>query len=124
VERDVDLRIDAVEVVEHLHLEVVVAHREVTVFGHDEINSDYVGVRGSYFKAEEGLREDLLRWETAEDLIEPVDADGTGSSVAVTCLRAGGRWWISVAELQLVTLTFCIRELFRVGRDFVAEAGE
>ncbi len=78
VERDVDLGIDGVEVVEHLHLEAVVLHGDAAVFGHDEIEADDVGVSGGYFKAQEGLGEDLLGREAAEDLVEPMDGDEAG----------------------------------------------
>ena len=37
VERDVDLGVDAVEVVEHLHLEVVVLHGDAAVFGQTKL---------------------------------------------------------------------------------------
>ena len=40
VERDVHLRIDAVEVVEHQHLAVVLGHGEVAVFGLNEVDAD------------------------------------------------------------------------------------
>jgi hypothetical protein len=67
VEADVDGGIDGVQVVEHLHLAVVLAHGEVAVFGLDEVDADDVGILGCDFKAEQGLGEDLLRREGAED---------------------------------------------------------
>ena len=37
---DVDFGIDAVEIVEHEHLAVVLGHGEVGVFGLDEVEAD------------------------------------------------------------------------------------
>jgi len=75
VEADVDLGVEGVEVVEHLHLEGVVAHGDESVFRHDEVDADpgvVVGVHGGLdgLEAEEGLGENLLGRETAEDLID------------------------------------------------------
>ena len=44
VERDVDAGVDAVEVVEHEHLAVVLGHGHVGVFGLDEVDADDVGI--------------------------------------------------------------------------------
>jgi len=88
MEGDVDLRIDGVEVVEHLHLKVIVLHGDAAVFGHDKVEADDVGIGGGYFKAEEGLREDLLRWEAAEDLVEPVDFDDAHGRRIFHCTTA------------------------------------
>ena len=41
MQRDVHLGIDGVEIVEHLHLQVIVAHREVAVLGHHEVDADH-----------------------------------------------------------------------------------
>jgi hypothetical protein len=114
VERDADVGVDAVEVVEHLHLEVVVAHGDVAVFGHDEVDADDVGVGGGDFEAEEGLGEDLLGWKAAEDLVEEVDGDA-----------AGGGW---LAGRSQCSRTLCARlsasaNSLHVGGDFIAEAG-
>ena len=90
VERDADGGVDAVEVVEHLHLQVVVLHADAAVFGHDEVDADYVGVRRSHLETEEGLGEDLLGWEAAEYLVEEVDGDATGGGLVV--------WGVAVLE--------------------------
>ena len=78
VEADVDRGIDAVEIVEHEHLAVVLGHGHVGVFGLDEVEADDAGVLRGDFKGEEGLGEDLLRREGAEDLVEEADFDGAG----------------------------------------------
>ena len=44
VERDVDLGVDGVEVVEHEHLGVVLGHGAAPVFGAHEVDADDVGV--------------------------------------------------------------------------------
>ena len=101
------------QVVEHLHLEVVVAHGEIAVFGHNEVDADDVGIGRSDFKAEQGLGEDLLGRVAAEDLIKPVDVDVAGG-------RFGRR---GVAVLDAVAVGFGAGELLHVGGDFVAQAG-
>ncbi|MDX6459812.1 MAG: hypothetical protein QOE55_3509 [Acidobacteriaceae bacterium] len=78
VERDVDLGVDGVEVVEHEHLAVVLGHGHVGVFGLDVVDADYVGVYRGKFEVEDGLGEDLLGREGAEDLGEEADLDGAG----------------------------------------------
>jgi hypothetical protein len=44
MKRDVDSRVNAVQVIEHLHLQVIVAHRDFAVLRHDEVDPDNVGV--------------------------------------------------------------------------------
>ena len=113
VERDVDLGVYGVEVVEHEHLAVILAHGRVSIFWLDEIDADYiVRVRGSDFKTEEGLGEDLLRWEGAKDLIEDADLDGTGG-----CSGGG------VAVLQFTAACEVAIKLGAIDGDFIAEAG-
>jgi len=102
-----------VQVVQHEHLEVVVAHGEIAIFGHDEVEAYDVGIGGGYFEAKEGLREDLLRWVAAEDLVQPVDADVAG----------GGLAGAGVAVLEGVARGLGIGELFHIGGDFIAQAG-
>ena len=46
VHRDMNLGVDAVQIVDHLHLHFVIGHGEVSVFGHDEIDSDDARVGG------------------------------------------------------------------------------
>ena len=74
VEGDVDAGVDAVEVVEHEHLAVVLGHGHVGVFGLDEVDADYVGIGRGQLEVEEGLGEDLLRGEGAEDLAEEANS--------------------------------------------------
>ena len=117
VERDMDVRVDAVEVIEHAHLAGVLAHGEEVVFGLDEVDAHDVrvgGVRlgGGDFEAEEGLGEDLFGRVGAEDLVEKADFDGAG---------AGGIGLVAV--LDLLAGAEGLGEVGAVGRDFFAEAG-
>jgi hypothetical protein len=59
------------------------------------------------------LREDLLRWKAAEDLVEPVDANVAGRRFVLR----------GAAVLDGVAGGFCVGELLDIGGDFVAEAG-
>ena len=116
VEADGDARIDGVEVVEHLHVEGVVAHGDEAVFGHDEVDADeagFVGVEGLLdgFEAEEGLGEDLLGRKAAKDLVDVTDFDLAGAEVL----------WGS-AVLDLAALVFSGADFVAAGGDFVAEA--
>ena len=79
MQRDVHPGVDRVEVIQHEHLQVIVLHRDAAVLGHDEVDAHNLrtlritGVElGLHdLKAEQGLREDLLGWEAAEDLVKP-----------------------------------------------------
>src|SRR5664279_803769 len=44
MQADVDFRINGVEVVQHLHLQAVIAHGSVAIFRHDEVDADEGGV--------------------------------------------------------------------------------
>jgi len=122
VEGDVDFGVDGVEVVEHEHLAVVLGHGHVGVFGLDEVDSDYVGRCGRKFKVEEGLGEDLLGREGAEDLGEEADLDGTAEGgvrlAAVLDLVAGGE---GVGEFLAGGFDFVAEA---AGEELVAEFGE
>src|SRR5271154_2874325 len=80
VKRDVDLRVDAVKIVEHKHLAVVLGHGQVGVFGLHEVEADDARVYRSDFERKQSLCEDMLRGEGAENLVEKANFDGTGSS--------------------------------------------
>ena len=75
VQADVNLGIDGVQVVQHLHLQRVVAHGDKTVLGHDEVDADEAGLvrvhaRLDGLKAQQRLRKDLLGREAAQHLID------------------------------------------------------
>ena len=72
MQRDVDLGVDGVQVVEHQHLSVILGHGIAAIFGANKIDADDIGIGGGEFEAEEGLGEDLLRREAAENLVDPV----------------------------------------------------
>ena len=65
---DVHVGVHGVHEVENLHVDVVIAHGDKTVFGHDEVDADYVGISGSGFEGDEKLGEDLLLGITAQCL--------------------------------------------------------
>jgi hypothetical protein len=112
VKRDVDLRIDAVEIVEHEHLPVVLGHGEIGVFGLDKVETDDTRVLGGNLEGEQRLSEDLLRREGAEDLVEEANLDRTGGAGAELA-----------AVFDLVARVESIVQLFPVYGDFVSETG-
>ena len=65
VQRDVDLGINGMQIVQHLHLQRVIAHGDEAVFGLHKVDADpgvvvrvHAGLDG--LKAQQRLREDLL----------------------------------------------------------------
>jgi hypothetical protein len=78
VKADVDLRVDAVEVIQHEHLAVIFGHGQVAVFGHDEVEAENARIDRGDFEGQEGLGEDLLRREASENLIKEPYLDGAG----------------------------------------------
>ena len=74
--------VDAVQVIEHEHLTVVLGHGHVGVFGLNEVDADDTGILRGDFEAEERLGEDLLRRKGAENLVEEADFDGAGACSA------------------------------------------
>src|SRR5262249_21422156 len=73
MQRDVNLGINAVQLVEHPHVQIEVAHGHVPVFRHDEVEPHETWVRGREFEAEDNLREYGLLREAAENLIKIAD---------------------------------------------------
>jgi len=80
VEADVHGGIDAVEVIKHQHLAVILGHGDVAVFRHDEVEADDAGILRGDLKGEKSLSEDLLRREATEDLIEETYLYGASCS--------------------------------------------
>ncbi len=78
VQRDVHLRIEAVQIIEHVHLQAVIAQGDIAVFRLNVVQADDVGVLRRNFEGEEGLRKDLLGRVTAQHLIEKADRDLAG----------------------------------------------
>ena len=104
------------QIVEHLHLQGVVAHGEVAVLGHDEVDADKAGLVGVHaclngLKAEQRLRKDLLRRIAAQNLVDVADFH-----------LAGGRGLWGAAVLDLAALGFGGAHFFAVGGHFVAQA--
>ena len=67
---DVYLWVDAVQIVEHPHLQVVVLHGPIAVLRHHEVDTDHARIRHRRLEAEQRLREHLLRRKAAQDLKE------------------------------------------------------
>ena len=116
VKRDVNLWVDAVEVVEHAHLARVLAHGEEVVFRLDEVETDDDRVRcrclgSGDLKGEQGLGEDELGLMGTEHLVEEADLD-----------RAGWRGVRLSAVLDGVARSKGVGEVLAIGRDVVAEA--
>ena len=116
VEADVDLGVEGVEVVEHLHLEGVVAHGDESVFRHDEVDADPgvvmrvdAGLDG--LEAEKCLGEDLLWSEATKDLVDIADFN-----------LAGGCGLRGSAVLNGVARSISVEDRAAVGGDFVKEA--
>jgi len=116
VKADVDLRVKGVEIADHLHVQGIVAHGDEVVLWLDEVDADesrLVGVNGLLdgFEAEEGLGEDLLGREGAEDLVDVADFD-----------LAGGCGLRGSAVLDLAALGFGVTDVRSVGGNFVEDA--
>jgi len=115
VQSDVNMGIDGVEIVDHLHVQGVIAHGEEAVFRHDEVEANpgvvvriHRGLHG--FKTKESLGEDLFGRVAAEDLIDVADGD-----------LAGGRGLGRAAVLDLLAAGFGIADVGEIGSDVVAE---
>ena len=104
--------IDAVEIVEHEHLPVVLGHGHVGVFGLDEVDADDAGILRGDLEGEKGLGEDLLRRKCAKDLVEEADLYG-----------AGGPGAGLAAVFNFVAGVEGVVEFLAIDGDFVAEAG-
>jgi len=83
VQRDVDLGVDRVQILDHLHVQGVIAHGDKAVFGLDEVDAYPgrlmrvdAGLDG--LKAEQRLREDPLWRMFAEDLVDVADLNPAG----------------------------------------------
>src|SRR6202012_6114975 len=61
MQRDMNLGIDTVQVVEHSHVTVEIVGGNVPVFGHDKIEPDEMRIRRCKFETEDDLRKDGLR---------------------------------------------------------------
>jgi hypothetical protein len=111
MERDVDRGVDAVEIVEHEHLAVVLGHGHVSIFRLHEVEADDAWILRCDFKGEESLGEDLLWREGAEDLIKEADFN-----------RAGGSSIGLATVFDLVAGFESVVEFFAIEGYFVAEA--
>ena len=80
VQTDVDLGIDRVKKADDVHVQGVIGHGGVAVLWHDEVDADESRIGHGGFKAEQGLGEDLLLREAAEDLAEETDLDAARGS--------------------------------------------
>src|SRR5678815_503906 len=77
VQCDVNFGVHAVQVVENAHVQIEVAHGNVPVFRHDQVQSDKARVCLGQFESQENFCKDLLARKPAQDLIEKSDRDLT-----------------------------------------------
>ena len=109
VQADVHLGIDAVQVVEHLHVQIEIVHGHIPVFRHHQVETNEARVGLGQLEAEQDLREDLLPGKAAQDLIQISDFDGAagiglgraatqnlahGGFVAIQFLAGGGNHFL------------------------------
>ncbi len=86
---------------DHLHVQRVIVHRDVAIFGHHEINSDDARIGGSDFEAEERLREDLLFRKAAQHLIEIADLDAArGRRIGCAAVLAFAAHGLGLIEVR------------------------
>ncbi len=117
---DVDLGIYGMQVIHHLHVQHIVAHGDETVFGLDEIDADEaanVAVRTRRgqallhsFETQQGLREDLLRGEAAQHLVDVANLH-----------LASGHSLRSAAVLELTALHLGRTDIVEVDSNFIAQ---
>src|SRR5580700_1301636 len=70
VQADVYFGIDAVQVVEHLHVQLEIVHGNIPIFWHHQIQAYTARIRLRQFEAEKNLREDHLARQAAQYLIQ------------------------------------------------------
>src|SRR5262249_40414387 len=97
VERDVDLRVNTVKIVEHLHVQIEVVDWHVPVFRHDQVQADDARVGLSQQEAGQDLGEDLLFGKATQDLVNVASLDTTSGISLRTAAFQG-----SVGDLLLV----------------------
>ena len=90
VQADVDLGIDAVQVIEHGHVLVEIVNGNIPVFGHDQVQSHKARIGGGEFEAEYDLREDGCFGQAAQHLVKVADGDvAAGFGVGRTAFQFG-----------------------------------
>src|SRR3981189_1719021 len=111
VKTDVHCGINAVEIVEHQHMPVILGQGQVGVFGLNEVEADDAGVLRRDLKGEKSLGEDLLRRKCSKDLVEETYVHRSGDASAGLA-----------AVFNLVACVEGVVQLFAIDGDFVAEA--
>ena len=117
VQAEVNFGINRVQVVQHIHLQRVVAHGDESVLGLDKIAAYkaarlarvHAGLDG--FKAQQRLGKDLFRRVAAQNLVNVPDLD-----------RAGGGGLRGSAVLNLAAFGFGGAHVLAICRHFVAQA--
>src|SRR5215475_11545992 len=84
VQSDMHLGINSVQVVEHPHVQLKVAHGNVPVFRHNQVQPDHTRINRSKLEASENLRKYLLRRKPSQYLIKIAKRD-------VACGESGRR---------------------------------
>jgi len=75
---DVNFWIEAMEEIEHAHVEGIIGHGDVAVFRHDKIQTDKARVGGSGFEAEQSLSEDDFAGKSTQDLAKKTELNAAG----------------------------------------------
>src|SRR5882724_3944632 len=89
MQADVNFGIEPMQKPDHAHLQLIVRHRNVAVFRHNEIDAHKPRVSGSQFETEDRLREDLLLREASQYLAEIADFHpASGTFVAFATMLA------------------------------------
>src|SRR5215469_13885204 len=70
VQTDMHLGINSMQVIKHLHVQVEVAHGNVPVFRHAQVQPDHTRINRSQLEASENLRKYLLWRKPAQHLIK------------------------------------------------------
>ncbi len=111
VQSDVNFGVHTVQEADHAHLQSVVGHGDVAIFGHHEIDADDARVGGGDFETEQSLRENLLGGKSAQNLVDVTELHG-----------AGGGWIGLVAAFGLAADGFGFVEIGARYGDVVAQA--
>src|SRR4051794_30967177 len=78
VQADMNLRVNRMQIVEHLHLPVIFAHRHIPVLSHHEVDSDDTRIDRGKLEAEKSLRKHLFRRKSPKDLKQIADFYSAG----------------------------------------------
>ena len=78
MKREIDVGVDGMQVVEHLHVEMVVLHGHAAIFRRRDVDADEARIDAVEFEADERLREYLNGCGTAADGVDVMKLDSAG----------------------------------------------